>query len=54
MPGEALPVQNTTATICGTSLEEHHFSNPDLTSDLTYHPNTTPLQKLQNHSIQEV
>jgi len=29
---------NTTAPICGTSPELHQYSNPDNTSDLTYHP----------------
>jgi len=37
-----LPVQNTMAPICGTSPELHQCINPDPTSDLTYHPKTTP------------
>jgi hypothetical protein len=43
--GTGLPLQNTTATICSTSPELCHYSNPDLTSDLTYRPNTTPTPK---------
>jgi hypothetical protein len=36
------------APICGTSLELHQYSNPDPTSDLTLHRNTTPFTNPQN------
>ncbi len=38
-----LPVQNTMAPICGTSPELRQYCNPNPTSDVTYHPNTTPI-----------
>ncbi len=41
--GTLLPVQNTTVPILGTSLEFHQYSNPNLTSDLTYQPDNTPI-----------
>jgi hypothetical protein len=46
--GTLLPVQNSTAPICGTFPELHQHCNPDL----TYHPNTTPLHQPQNPNNQ--